>query len=207
MGERLRLPGTRDVRATRDGDGGERVVVACPPHPQYGGDRHDGRLQAIADALAEGGVDCLRFDYGEWDDGEGETTDALTALAWARTEYETVGLVGYSFGAGVAIRATTESTPQPEAVSVLAPPATLPASVSVATLLTDIDTPLQVVYGERDDTVDWQPVVEAAQRRAKDSDAPRTVVDAIPADHFFVGQRSRIAERIVAFFEQTLDGA
>ena len=206
MGDRLRLPGPRDVRATHDDEGNEQVVVACPPHPQHGGDRRDSRLRAIADALADAGIDCLRFDYGEWDEGEGETSDALTGLAWAREQYDQVGIVGYSFGAGVSVQATARSTPQPEAVSVLAPPATLPAGASVSKLLTDVDAPLQVVYGERDDTVDWHPVVEAARRRADRTDAPRTVVNAAPADHFFIGQQPHVADLIGTFFEQTLDG-
>lgn len=204
MSERLRLPGPRDVRATLDGDDDERVVLACPPHPQYGGDRRDSRLRALVDALGDRDIDCLRFDYGPWDEGEGETTDALTGLAWCREQYDTVGLAGYSFGAGVALHATANATPQPDAVSVLAPPATLPSGASVAALLDDIDAPVQVVYGERDDTVDWQPVVDAARARAEDGDAPRTVVSAAPADHFFVGQQSHVADRIGTFFAQEL---
>ncbi|RDZ92988.1 alpha/beta hydrolase, partial [Haloferax sp. Atlit-6N] len=88
MTETILVPGGRDVRATLDrarGDGADdtddratrsdAVVVACPPHPQHQGHRGDGRLVAVSDALTARGVDCLRFDYGAWDEGYGERAD------------------------------------------------------------------------------------------------------------------------------------
>lgn len=198
MGDRFRLPGPRDVRGTRDGGASDRVVVACPPHPQYGGDRRDSRLVAVADALAEDGINCLRFDYGEWDEGEGETTDALAALAWARERYGRVGLFGYSFGAGITLRTSARSRPQPDSVSLLAPPATFPTGESVAPLVRDIEGPLQVVYGERDDTATWEPVVEEARELG-------LAVRSFPADHFFVGQQAKVAAVVVEFLSGLLE--
>ena len=116
MSDTVLIPGGRDVRATRDtaasdGAGGESdeaeraesVVVACPPHPQQRGHRGDERLLAASDALTDRGVDCLRFDYGDWDEGYGETTDADAAVGWARDRYDRVGLFGFSFGGTVAL--------------------------------------------------------------------------------------------------------
>jgi len=71
------IPGGRDVRATldtaaSDGSRADAVVVACPPHPQQRGHRGDERLAAVSEAPADRGIDCLRFDYGDWDEGYGE---------------------------------------------------------------------------------------------------------------------------------------
>lgn len=194
-----RLPGTRDVRTTLDGDGGETVVVACPPHPQFGGDRHDSRLRAVSDALVERGIDCLRIDYGEWDEGRGERADALSALSWASGEYAEVGLFGYSFGGAVALAAAAKADApnEPVAVSALAP-----AGGSVdgfdPEALHRIQCPGQVVYGERDDTADWQPVVEQARTLGWQ-------VEAIPADHFFTSQQSRVGDLVGTFLRSELD--
>ncbi len=103
------VPGGRDVRATLDRAGdvdstegvaasADACVVACPPHPQHRGHRGDERLRAVSAALTGGGVDCLRFDYGDWDEGYGERADARNAVAWARDRYDRVGLFGFSFG-------------------------------------------------------------------------------------------------------------
>jgi len=194
MGNRSRLSGTRDVRMTIDGDGNERVVVACPPHPQMGGDRRDSRLRAVSEELTAAGIDCLRFDYGPWDEGVGERTDAVNALEWATEEYEQVGLFGYSFGGAVALLAAgrvKETTPV--AVSSLAPVSKLSDELDAVAALDSIPVPVQIVYGERDDTADWQAVVERARELG-------CAVESLPADHFFLTQQARVGELVSEFF-------
>lgn len=182
------IPGARDVRATLDGDGtASAVVVACPPHPQLSGNRHDARLRAVSDALADRDVDCLRIDYGAWDDGVGERTDAQNALGWAIGEYDRVGLFGYSFGACVAllVASAADAGELPAAVSALAPDAMLAGDGDVVAGLDTIACPTQIIAGERDDSVNWEPVVE----RARDLDM---AVATVPADHHFVGQSRKV---------------
>jgi alpha/beta superfamily hydrolase len=195
MSDRLRIPGSRDVRATRDGpDDAETLVVACPPHPQMGGSRTDSRLTAVGDALTKHDIATLRFDYGPWGEGRGEVDDAVAAVEWARDRYDLVALFGYSFGGGVALLAALETGPY--AVSVLAPHAAV-GDRDATGAVASIKCPLQVVYGERDDTAEWQAIVEAAR------DAGGTV-EGFGADHFFVGQRARAAERVATWLTERL---
>lgn len=202
MGDRIRLPGPRDLRATLDvdttGPAASICVVACPPHPQMGGDRSDARLRAVADWLVERTVACLRIDYGPWDEGDREQTDVQTALSWARSEFESVGLFGYSFGASVALLATPGTTPQPEAISVLAPDATLSGRFDVADTVAAVEGQLQVVYGEHDGSAEWEPLVEQARECGQ-------TVEGIPADHLFVGQREQVAKQVSSFLLDSLE--
>jgi len=202
MADNPRIPGPREVEASLDGsDETGTVVVACPPHPQMRGDRHDSRLQAVSEGLTADGIDCLRIDYGPWAEGEGERTDARNALAWADERYDTVGLFGFSFGGAVALLASVpEGGRTPDAVSALAPAARLGADLDAAAALEAITAPVQVVYGERDDTADWQPVVD----RARELGYP---VVSLPADHFFVGQQVKAADIVCSFLRaELLDG-
>jgi len=195
---RTRLGDERTLAATRDGTDGRAVVVACPPHPQAGGDRSDSRLQAVSDGLPPE-VDCLRFDYGPWDEGAGEQEDVWTALDWARRTYDRTALFGFSFGGAVALAAMADSSPEPTAVSVLAP-AVGSVGTRVLTGLDALTCPVQVVYGERDDTVEWQPVVERARDRGLS-------VTGVAADHHFVGQTERVASLVVSFLSDHLGPA
>jgi len=207
MGRTFSLPGPRDCPATLDepsadipSDDPSSCVVACPPHPQFGGRRSDSRLRAVSDALTERGVACLRFDYGPWDQGRGEQADVRTALAWARERYATVGLFGYSFGAGVALCGAADAERPPSAVSVLAPPAAV-GDDGVPDCLDRLPVPVQVVVGDRDSTVDSEPVAELARSRGD-------AVETFPGDHHFVGQTDRIGARVAAFLVPALrDGA
>jgi alpha/beta superfamily hydrolase len=198
MTETFRVPGPRDVRATVADADADVAVVACPPHPQMGGDRHDSRLRAVSDALGDRSIGCLRFDYGPWDEGRAEVTDARNALAWARENFKMVGLFGYSFGGAVALRAAADESDDgrpPAAVSLLAPASTL-AGESTADAVDAIACPVQVLYGERDDTVDSVPVAERARDRGH-------TVETLPADHFFAGQQKRVAEAVATFFAES----
>ena len=184
--EAVVVPADRDVRATLDRPGGETCVVACPPHPQMGGDRTDARLRAVSEAVE---CACLRFDYGAWDGGPGELADVRDAYAWARREYERVALFGYSFGGCLAlVAAARESTAgrAPASAVALSPAARVADDVDAVAAVGDVDCPVGVVYGERDTTVDAAAVAEEVRRRGGR-------VEAVSADHFFVGQTGEVA--------------
>jgi alpha/beta superfamily hydrolase len=193
--ETVLIPGARDVEATLDTpDDAEpsACVVMCPPHPQHRGHRGDDRLLAVSEYLVDRNTAALRFDYGEWDEGMGEREDARNAIRWASERHDDVGVFGFSFGASVALLAAATVGKQLCAVSVLAPTAELPAGLNAVSALEDIDAPVQVVYASRDTTVDWEPVVEAAEKLEYD------VVE-LDGDHFMVGRMDTVAETVGPF--------
>ncbi|GAA0550313.1 CocE/NonD family hydrolase [Halorubrum ejinorense] len=214
MSDTVLIPGGRDVRATLDtaaSDGGgdatgngsraDAVVVACPPHPQQRGHRGDERLTAVSDALTDRGIDCLRFDYGDWDEGYGETTDADEAVRWARDRYDRVGLFGFSFGGTVAL-VTAASRPGLAGVCALAPTARLNPDVDAVEALGEVvdhGVPVRVLYATRDSTADWEPVVERATELGVETVA-------FESDHFFVGRAGRAGEAVAEFFAPRLRG-
>ncbi|NUB90734.1 dienelactone hydrolase family protein [Haloterrigena sp. SYSU A121-1] len=194
------IPGGRDVRGTLEEptDDPDAIVVAAPPHPRHGGSRSDPRLTAVATALREAGIACLRFDYGPWDEGYGEREDVRNAVRWAREEYDCpVGVFGYSFGASLALLAAADVGP--DAVAVLAPTARLADDLDAVDALESLEdgTPVRVLYGERDETVDWEPVVDRARERGD-------AVTALTGDHFFLGKHDAIASEVATFFADAL---
>lgn len=229
MDDTVFLPGGRDARGTLDvasggddGVAGSRVdgsesdacVVACPPHPQHGGHRGDGRLEAVSAALGDRGTDCLRFDYGAWDGGRGEREDALRAVAWAGERYDRVGLFGYSVGGAVAVSAAARGA-DVTVVAALAPPARLGSARddadappntgggvdAVADLASIPDSiPVGIFYGARDDVATVGPVVAAARERG-------AAITEFDSDHLFVGWERGVAETIADFLAPALHAA
>ncbi|WP_226040645.1 alpha/beta hydrolase [Natrinema sp. DC36] len=195
------IPGGRDVRGTLEepADDPRAIVVACPPHPQQGGSRSDRRLVAVSGVLVDAEIACLRFDYGPWDEGRGEREDVRNAVRWAREwgsdERLPVGVFGYSFGATLALLASADA--DPDAVAVLAPTVELGEDLDALAALSVLEVPVHVLSGERDTTVDWEPIVERARERGD-------AVTALSGDHFFGGEHDEIAGAVGGFFERTL---
>ena len=93
-----------------------RFGVVCHPHPLYGGTLDNKVAHTLAHAVLELGIPALRFNFrgvgasaGHFDDGRGEVDDALAVLEWGSAHWPQAvpWLLGFSFGAVVAIRART----------------------------------------------------------------------------------------------------
>lgn len=200
MADLVIIPGRRSLEADLDrAEDPAGLIVACPPHPSFGGSRTDRRLRAVSDGLVEAGIDCLRFDYGPWDGGPGERDDTVDAIAWGAEYYDRIGVFGYSFGGSMAILGGATTGVPLVGVSALAPSVRLAreSDLHVVSAFESLPCDVQVIYGERDQTVEWRPIIDVAKDRGCE-------LVAMSADHFFVGQGEAIANAVVAFFEKTI---
>ena len=90
------------------------IALVAHPHPLQGGTLDNKVAQTLAKTFFALGYASVRFNFrgagrseGAFDDGVGETDDALAALAWARTRCSAdarVVLAGFSFGSHVQTR-------------------------------------------------------------------------------------------------------
>ena len=88
-------------------------AIICHPHPQYGGSMSSKLVPAMQRELVAAGWAVLRFNFrgvgrseGSFDGGQGEAQDALGAIARVREIVASpFGVVGWSFGALVALNA------------------------------------------------------------------------------------------------------
>jgi alpha/beta superfamily hydrolase len=129
------------------------IALVAHPHPLQGGTMDNKVVQTLAKTFAGLGYVSVRFNFrgvggsvGVFDDGAGETDDALAALAHARTEYGELPIVlaGFSFGTFIQTRVAQQVTA--ERMALIAP-----AVARFGTTTVPADT--IVIHGEEDDVV------------------------------------------------------
>jgi len=181
------------------------AAVVCHPHPLYGGDMNNNVVVAVCQALAEAGIASLRFNYrgvgrseGKYGDGLGERTDAAAALAYlsqlAQAQQGKVGVIGYSFGATVALMATDERVAAVAAVSTSAFDQRVPDLA--------IRCPTLLISGDQDEIAPAASLSTLARMIGPHCQV--TVVRG--ADHFWWGYEKELAELVAQFFSQCLIG-
>jgi alpha/beta superfamily hydrolase len=110
---------------TQAPDAGPRgIALVAHPHPLQGGTLDNKVAQTLAKTFAALGYVGVRFNFrgvgkseGTFDDGVGETDDALAALAFARRESPGLAatppvLAGFSFGSFIQTRVARVVTPE-----------------------------------------------------------------------------------------------
>lgn len=179
------------------------AAVVCHPHPLYGGDMRNSVVVAVCGALVESGIAALRFNFrgvgdseGRFDDGVGERDDVLAALAFLTglegVEPAKVCLVGYSFGAAMALEAASEGV---AALVAIAPP-----SIGSSVPSLDVRCPTLMIAGDRDDVAPrgWMTTLAGVI-------GPHCRVEVVPgADHFWWGRAEELAQTVAAFLRASL---
>ncbi len=183
------------------------AVVLCHPHSLYGGSMHNIVIVKIAQAQAVRSIATLAFNFrgagrsgGRFAEGIGEQDDVLAALEWLRQQAEVdkerVGLAGYSFGGGVALEAACR-TDAVNALALLAPWTGKPAggweNCRAATY---------ILGGSVDDVV----TTDNLKLIFRHLPEPKKLEIIDGADHFMADFSGAAAEKIAAFFEETLKG-
>ncbi|HEY3645876.1 MAG TPA: alpha/beta hydrolase, partial [Gammaproteobacteria bacterium] len=163
------------------------IAVICHPHPLQGGAMQNKVAYMLARAFNDMGALSLRFNFrgvgasaGKFDDGIGETGDALAAIDWLTAQHPglPLWLGGFSFGSYVSLRAQSQRPVQ--------------RLVTVAPAVERFDTkgivlptcPWVLVQGDADDVVSPQAVLDWARGLPK----PPRIIEMAGAGHFFHGR-------------------
>jgi uncharacterized protein len=172
-------------------------AVVCHPHPQGGGTLDNKVAQTLARAFVQIGCRCVRFNFrgvgaseGVWDEGRGETDDALAVIAAFRAAADVAALPfllgGFSFGAYVAsqaaMRLADDAKPQR---MVLIGPSTEKQPMPA------VPADSVVIHGEADDVVPLAATLGWARPQA----LPVIVFPGV--GHFFHGQLALLRNVVV----------
>lgn len=170
------------------------IALVAHPHPVHGGTLDNKVVQTLAKTFAALDYVALRFNFrgagrseGSFDEGVGETDDALAALTFARQEFAEVAakppvLAGFSFGSYVQTRVAR--TLKPERMVLVGP--------AVGRFPVDpVPDDTIVIHGEEDDVVPLADVLAWARPQ-------QLPVIVFPGcGHFFHGRLAQL-QRVIA---------
>lgn len=175
------------------------VAVVCHPHPLQHGAMTNKVTYILARAFNDLGAVSLRVNFrgvgksaGRFDNGIGETGDALAAMDWLSAKYPGLPqwLGGFSFGAYITLRAQSERA--------------IKRLVTVAPAVERFDTvtikppvcPWLLIQGDADEVVSPQAVLDWANRLPR----PPSLAILEGAGHFFHGRLNDVRHTVVKHF-------
>ena len=137
-------------------------VLFCAPEPHLGGTMQSPVIEALVREIAEGGLMTFQFNFrgvggseGEVTLGHGQVEDARDALDvmrdWPGVDASRLAVVGYSYGAGIAIRMALEYGGELKTVVAVSPALDVPI-LGIADIegLSDFPAPTLFLIGEND---------------------------------------------------------
>jgi len=172
------------------------IALVAHPHPQQGGTLDNKVAQTLAKTFFALGYASVRFNFrgvgqsaGSFDDGVGETADALAALAYAKGRFGEIPVVlaGFSFGSYIQTRVA--ATISAERMVLVGPAAT---RIGAATVPADTI----VIHGEEDDVVPLAAVLAWARPQ----ELPVVVFPG--CGHFFHGRLPQLQRTIAGMWQE-----
>ena len=176
--------------------------VACHPHPLFGGTMDNKVTHVLARSMMECGAPTFRFNFrgvgasaGAYDEGAGETQDALAVMDWALQRFPGAALwaAGFSFGGAIAVRAAVARDAK-RLVTVA--PAVHRFAVDGAELPR---CPWLLVQGDRDELVDANEI----QRWVATLAHPPRLALLPGVEHFFHGRLNELRAVVLEWLDAT----
>jgi len=177
------------------------IALILHPHPQHGGTMNNKVVYTLYQCFARQGFSVLRFNFrgvgrsqGTFDRGEGELSDAASALDWLQTYNPNAGacwIAGFSFGAWIGMQLLMRRPEISGFVSV-APP----ANMFDFSFLAPCPSSGLIVQGDKDEIVPPASVAKLVEKlqsqrhlKIKHSMVPG-------ASHFFYEHLDELAQRV-----------
>ncbi len=177
------------------------IAVMLHPHPQHGGTMNNKVVYTMFHVFVRQGFSVLRFNFrgvgrsqGEFDRGEGELSDAASALDWLQSynqNPETCWVAGFSFGAWIGMQLLMRR-PEINSFIAMAPP----ANKYDFTFLAPCPASGMIIHGGADTFV---PADSVAALNEKLSLQKRITIDyrvIAGANHFFKDKVDELAENV-----------
>src|SRR5471030_1529101 len=180
------------------------IALLLHPHPQHGGTMNNKVVYTLFQVFVQQGFSVLRFNFrgvgrsqGSFDRGEGELSDAASALDWLQTynpNATACWVAGFSFGAWIGMQLLMR---RPEIASFvsIAPP----ASMYDFAFLAPCPASGLIVHGTKDNVVPEPDVQKLVDRLTAQKGIKITYDKIDGANHFFDKHEDEVVETVKGY--------
>ena len=188
---------------------GAPVALMLHPHPQHGGTMNNKVVYTLYQTFARRGFSVLRFNFrgvgrsqGSFDYGEGELSDAASALDWLQAYNPSASacwIGGFSFGAWIGMQLLMRR-PEISGFISIAPP----ANMYDFTFLAPCPASGIIIHGGRDDIVPKSDVDKLVDKLNLQKGITITYKTIPEADHFFGQHMDEMMGLVDSYLDERL---
>jgi alpha/beta superfamily hydrolase len=180
------------------------IALLLHPHPQHGGTMNNKVVYTLYHGFVRRGFSALRFNFrgvgrsqGSYDRGEGELSDAASALDWLQALNSNAGacwIGGFSFGAWIGMQLLMRR-PEIDGFIAVAPP----ANMFDFGFLAPCPASGLMIHGSADVLVPLEAPRKLAQKLSQQRDIKVELKVIDGADHYFQGKMDELGQAVDAY--------
>ncbi len=188
------------------------IALMLHPHPQHGGTLNNKVVYTLYQTFARRGFSVLRFNFrgvgrsqGSFDRGEGELSDAASALDWLQSYNPNASacwVAGFSFGAWIGMQLLMR---RPEITSFVS--ISPPANLYDFSFLAPCPSSGLVIHGAKDDIVPEASVAKLIEKLTNQRDIQIDYRLVPSANHFFHDQQDDLSHWVNDYLARAMEPA
>ena len=188
---------------------GAPLALVLQPHPQYGGTMNNRIVYETYNCFYKNNFSVIRINFrgvdksdGIFDNGQGELSDAATALDWIEKEnpgYNQCWIAGFSFGALICMQLIMRR-PEVNKFIALSPQ----PDVYDFTFLAPCPISGLVVYGKNDELVKLDSISNLKKRLGMQKNIEVKFNPIVDANHFYKNKEKELSSIINSYIKEKI---
>ena len=186
---------------------GSPIAIVLHPHPQYGGTMNNRVVQEAYNIFIKNGFSVLKLNFrgvgkseGTFDNGQGELSDAASALDWIEREnqdYSQCWVSGFSFGSLICMQLIMRRPEVNNFIAVSPQP-----NVYDFSFLSPCPTSGLMVYGKKDELVPIEHINELNKRLSSQKGIKVNFESVPDANHFFTKSEASLRKVLEKYIQK-----
>jgi len=188
---------------------GAPLALVLQPHPQYGGTMNNRIVYETYNSFYKNNFSVIRINFrgveksdGIFDNGQGELSDAATALDWIEKEnpgYNQCWIAGFSFGALICMQLIMRRPEVNKFIAISPQP-----DVYDFTFLAPCPISGLVLYGKNDELVKIDSILNLKKRLSMQKNIEVKFNAISNANHFYKSKEKELSDTIDSYIKEKI---